>query len=169
MELRIAKEFVKFNERCFIRLLGDMRPCNYVVDVTPDFEQVQYRIRPMDFDQQCYEGRRSFYRPQYFKGNNPLVHFGMKHMDVQSMRQYQHEERSLISLRMRFERNRLAWLMDAMVREPLAPEAKILQLREELADFYHDPQFLSLGTMGQLVKHSLDSLNHMHQDVPFPS
>jgi hypothetical protein len=169
MELRIAKEFVKFNERCFIRLLGDMRPCNYVVDVTPDFEQVQYRIRPMDFDQQCYEGRRSFYRPQYFKGNNPLVHFGMKHMDVQSMRQYQHEERSLISLRMRFERNRLAWLMDAMVREPLAPEAKILQLREELADFYHDPQFLALGTMGQLVKHSLDSLNHMQQDVPFPS
>ena len=33
---RLAKEFVKFNERCFIRLLGDMRSYNYVIDITPD-------------------------------------------------------------------------------------------------------------------------------------
>lgn len=32
--VRIAKEFVKFSERCFIRLLGDMRSYNYVMDVT---------------------------------------------------------------------------------------------------------------------------------------
>ena len=37
-QVRIAKEFVKFKERCFARLLGDMRAYNYVVDVTPDFE-----------------------------------------------------------------------------------------------------------------------------------
>ena len=46
---RIAKEFIKFNERCFVRLLGDMRSYNYVVDVTPDFEEIQYRIRAIDF------------------------------------------------------------------------------------------------------------------------
>ncbi|MGC4013031.1 MAG: hypothetical protein QM755_00730 [Luteolibacter sp.] len=50
-KVRIAKEFTKFNERCFIRLLGDMRSVNYVVDITPDFEEVQYpgaadRLRP---------------------------------------------------------------------------------------------------------------------------
>ena len=28
---RIAKEFIKFNERCFIQLLGDMRSYNYVI------------------------------------------------------------------------------------------------------------------------------------------
>ena len=28
---QIAKEFVKFNERCMIRLLGDMRSYNYVI------------------------------------------------------------------------------------------------------------------------------------------
>lgn len=32
--IRLAKEFVKFNERCFVRLLGDMRAYNYVVDHT---------------------------------------------------------------------------------------------------------------------------------------
>ena len=31
---QIAKEFVKFNERCLVRLLGDMRSYNYVI--TPD-------------------------------------------------------------------------------------------------------------------------------------
>ncbi len=162
MEVRIAKEFVKFNERCFVRLLGDMRPCNYVVDVTPDFEEVQYRIRPLDFDQQCYEGRRSFYRPQFFKGNNPLVHFGMKHMDVQSMRQYQHEEHSLMALRMRFERNRLNWLIDAMVQDVLAPLEKVHLLRTELAEFYKDDHFLKMRTMGELLKHSLESIGRLH-------
>ncbi|MEO6052691.1 MAG: hypothetical protein ABIP97_01640, partial [Chthoniobacterales bacterium] len=105
-EVRIAKEFVKFNERCFIRLLGDMRSYNFVVDVTPDFEEVQYRIRPMDFDQQCYDGRKSFYRPQYFKENNALIEFGMRAMDIKSMRQYQLEERALIALRMKVEQSR---------------------------------------------------------------
>ena len=160
-EVRIAKEFVKFNERCFIRLLGDMRPCNYVVDVTPDFEEVQYRIRPLDFDQQCYEGRRSFYRPQFFKGNNPLVYFGMKYMDVHSMRQYQHEERSLMALRMKFERNRLNWLLDAMVQETLSPLEKVHQLRVELAEFYRDDHFLKMRTMGELLKHSLTNIGNL--------
>lgn len=65
-KVRIAKELVKFNYRCFVRLLGDMRSYNYVFDITPDFEEVQFRIRAIDFDQQSYEGRRNLYLP------NPL-------------------------------------------------------------------------------------------------
>ena len=55
-QTRIAKEFIKFNERCFVRLLGDMRAYNYVIDITPDIEGNQYRMRAIDFDQQSYEG-----------------------------------------------------------------------------------------------------------------
>jgi len=44
-EIRLAKEFVKFNERCFVRLLGDMHSSNFVVDVTPDFEEVSWQAR----------------------------------------------------------------------------------------------------------------------------
>ena len=36
-QIRIAKEFIKFNERCLVRLLGDMRSYNFVVDKTPRF------------------------------------------------------------------------------------------------------------------------------------
>ena len=67
--VRLAKELVKFNERCFVRLLGDMRSYNFVVVLVPDFEGVQVRIRAMDFDQQSYNGRLRFYLPQFFKEN----------------------------------------------------------------------------------------------------
>ena len=65
-EVRLAKEFIKFNERCFVRLLGDMRAYNYVVEMTPDFEQNQYRVRAIDFDN-ILRSRKSFYLPQFFK------------------------------------------------------------------------------------------------------
>ena len=71
--IRLAKEFIKFTERCFVRLLGDMHSSNFVVVVTPDFEEIHYRIRSIDFDQQSYEAKRSVYMPQYFKQNNPLI------------------------------------------------------------------------------------------------
>lgn len=159
-EVRIAKEFVKFNERCFIRLLGDMRSYNFVVDATPDFEEVQYRIRAMDFDQQSYDGRKSFYLPQYFKENNPLIYFGIKHMDFKSMRQYQREERGLLGLRMRTERARLDALLDAMTRQPLAPEAKIETLRAELAEHHGAPEFLDCRTMGGILRLNLKYYEH---------
>ena len=70
---QIAKEFVKFNERCMIRLLGDMRSYNYVIIPIHDFDHVVYRIRAIDFDQQCFEGNFKVYRPQFFKENFPMV------------------------------------------------------------------------------------------------
>ncbi|HWA08662.1 MAG TPA: hypothetical protein VG838_04260, partial [Opitutaceae bacterium] len=65
--IRVAKELVKFNERCFVRLLGDMRSYNFVAVITPDFEEAQIRIRAMDFDQQSYHSRKTFYLPQFFR------------------------------------------------------------------------------------------------------
>ena len=92
--IRLSKEFVKFNERCFVRLLGDMHSSNFVIDVTPDFEETHYRIRAIDFDQQSYEGKKSIYLPQYFKQNNVLIQLGIRHITPESMAQYQREERA---------------------------------------------------------------------------
>jgi hypothetical protein len=89
--VRLAKELVKFNERCFVRLLGDMRSYNFVVVLTPDFEGAQVRIRAMDFDQQSYEGRMNLYRPQFFKGNQPLALFCVKQLRLETAQQYQRE------------------------------------------------------------------------------
>ncbi|CAN0602352.1 unnamed protein product, partial [Ectocarpus sp. 12 AP-2014] len=75
---QLAKEFVKFNERCMIRLLGDMRSYNYVIVPVHDFDHVVYRIRAIDFDQQCYEGKLNVYRPQFFKENLKMVELVQK-------------------------------------------------------------------------------------------
>ncbi len=154
--IRIAKELVKFNERCFVRLLGDMRPYNFVVDITPDFEDTQIRIRAMDFDQQSYDGRKNFYLPQFFKGNNPLVEFCVRHIEAKTAYQYQREEQALIFRRTNVASLRLKSLLRVMRSEELAPREHVLQLREELSAHYKNDVFRKCETMGDLVRQSLD-------------
>jgi len=154
-QIRICKEFVKFNERCFIRLLGDMRSYNFVVNVTPDIEDYQYRIRAIDFDQQSYEGRKNLYRPQFFKENHPLVDLSLNHLNAESIAQYQAEERALMALRMAGERYRILDLLNIMTRDIISTDEKRIQLKEELADHFQYNQFLKCKTMGEIVKQTL--------------
>jgi len=158
-EIRLAKEFVKFNERCFVRLLGDMHAGNFVVDAAPDFDETNYRLRAIDFDQQSYEGRARVYLPQYYRENNPIVLLGMRCMTTETFAQYRHEERTLIAKRARAERERLGSLLRVMATDELAPAAHVTQLREELARHYQCPRFLSCESMGELVQTSLGLLD----------
>lgn len=157
-EIRLAKEFVKFNERCFVRLLGDMHSSNFVIDITPDFEDVEYRLRAIDFDQQSYEGRRAIYLPQYYTQNNPIIKIGLKHMTPETVKQYQREERSNIANRLKVEHKRVADLLSAMKKDKLSKPENIKRLRKELADFYEDQDFLECENMGELVEMSLEML-----------
>ncbi|MDB5012751.1 MAG: hypothetical protein JWQ25_953 [Daejeonella sp.] len=154
-QIRIGKEFVKFNERCFIRLLGDMRSYNYVVHITPDIEGNQYRIRAIDFDQQSYEGRRQFYLPNYFKENYQLVKLGIGHMDKQTMRQYIEEERSLIRNRVKLVNYRLNDLLEIMKKDEISTPKKIEQLAGDLSDFHKNSIFKTCKTMGEIVTEHL--------------
>lgn len=157
-ETRLAKEFVKFNERCFVRLLGDMHSSNYVIDITPDFEDVHYRIRAIDFDQQCYEPRKSVYLPKYYKQNKPLIDIGIKHITPETSLQYQKEERSMIANRIRFSHGQLDDLIDAMKLSELSKPEYIQGLRKELANFYKDAEFLMCKNMGEILEKSILTL-----------
>jgi hypothetical protein len=154
-KIRLAKEFVKFNERCFVRLLGDMHSSNFVVDVTPDFEEITYRIKSIDFDQQSYEGKKNIYLPQYFKENNPLIQIGLDNMTPETARQYRREERALIANRFKVEKKRIDDLLHAMSKDKLSSDEKTGQLKKDLAKYYKDPSFLECQGMGDLVKRSL--------------
>lgn len=156
--IRLAKEFVKFNERCFVRLLGDMRSYNYVIDITPDFEEVHYRIRAIDFDQQSYEGRKTFYMPQYFKDNNPIVDLCIKLMTPETIYQYQVEERTLIAKRINAAKKMLKELLDTMSKDNISTPEKILNLKTELAQHYKSDEFLKCKDMGAIVKMSLKEM-----------
>ncbi len=156
--IRIAKELVKFNERCFVRLLGDMRSYNFVVVVTPDFEGAQIRIRAMDFDQQSYEGRMNLYRPQFFKDNQPFALFCIQHLNVESAQQYQREEQVLMLQRASLSEERLAMLLAAMSEDAIAPQENVYSLREALAEHYQRSEFLKCESMGELVRQSLAAI-----------
>ncbi|MGR3811706.1 hypothetical protein [Jiulongibacter sp. NS-SX5] len=156
--IRLAKEFVKFNERCFARLLGDMHSSNFVVIITPDFEDFHYRIRAIDFDQQSYEGNKSVYMPQYFKENNPIIEMGMKYMTSESVRQYQKEERSLISNRIQSEKIRLNDLMEVMKKDKVTLDVNLKYLIKELNQHHKTKDFKSCKSMGEVLELNLNLL-----------
>jgi hypothetical protein len=153
---------VKFNERCFVRLLGDMRSYNFVVDITPDIEDVQYRIRAIDFDQQSYEGRRRLYLPQFFKENKPLVELSGRLLNADSIKQYQAEERTMIAFRMASTRRRILDLLSIMSRDLISRPEKMLQLKTELGEFFNSSSFRRCQSMGQIVKTNLKETLRKH-------
>lgn len=156
--IRLAKEFVKFNERCFVRLLGDMHSSNFVVDITPDFEEIHYRIRAIDFDQQSYEGKKSIYLPQYFKQNNALIQLGIKHITPESMVQYQREERALIATRLKSSPTEIEDLLKSLEEDTISTPENIESLKKELAKHYQNPDFLKCTKMGQILRISLEQV-----------
>ena len=158
-EVRLGKEFVKFNERCFLRLLGDMHSSNFVVNVIPDFDETMYRIRAIDFDQQSYEGRCNVYMPKYYPQNNAIIFLAIRCMTPESVRQYQEEEHTLLRHRARAEHEQLGELLSVMAGDELAPEANVLRLGQELAHHHRDDRFLDCRSMGALVRASLSLLD----------
>lgn len=159
--IRLAKEFVKFTERCFARLLGDMHASNFVIDITPDFEEIHYRIRAIDFDQQSYEGHKKVYLPQFFKENLPIVKVGLEVMTPESMRQYQQEERSLIRARLKLVEDQYDALIQAMAQDTISLDEHVATLRKELADHHGDTEFMKCQSMGQIVALNLKTVLEM--------
>ena len=157
-QVRFAKEFVKFNERCFMRLLGDMRSYNFVVDITPDIENIDYVIRAIDFDQQSYEGRKNLYLPQFFKDNYPYVELVGKLLNKESIIQYQAEERTKVVFRMASALYRMKELIDIMCHDTISTPEKISKLASELADHFKQKMFLRSKTMGHIVKIQLKQI-----------
>ncbi|QNK64663.1 hypothetical protein H7F33_09375 [Pedobacter sp. PAMC26386] len=155
---RIAKEFVKFNERCLVMLLGDMRAYNFVVQITPDFDDIQFRIRAIDFDQQFYEGNIKVYLAQFFKENLPYVKMCMEQLTDKTFLQYQQEEKSSILHRVRSERHRLADLRDVSNSETLTTPENIETLKQGMAAHFADQSYLQCKTMTDIVELNIKNI-----------
>ena len=162
---QIAKEYVKFNERSMIRLLGDMRAYNYVVVPTHDFDQVVYKIRPIDFDQQSFEGRLSVYRPQFFKENGPIMDLVRSKLTHDSINQYKIEERSIVARRIISSGNRLNKLVKTMQLELFTLPENLERLRNEIYKFTQDKAFLNSKTMGDIMKASFEYVRKHYEKV----
>ncbi|MGB6268454.1 MAG: hypothetical protein WBF67_05530 [Olleya sp.] len=162
---QIAKEFVKFNERCMIRLLGDMRSYNYVIVPTHDFDHVVFKVRAIDFDQQSYEGKFNVYRPQFFKENLKLVELVSKKFKKESIDQYKIEERSIVAKRMISYHDRIEELLHCMVNDEISNKENINLLKSKIYDYTLDLEFKKSKNMGEILKNALEFVKRNYEDV----
>ncbi|WP_276390205.1 hypothetical protein [Eudoraea chungangensis] len=162
---QLAKEFVKFNERCMIRLLGDMRSYNYVIVPMHDFDHVVYKIRAIDFDQQSFEGNLKVYRPQFFKENFTMVQNVQKKLQRDSVDQYKIEERSIVAKRIISSGRRINRLVDICKEDEISLPENITFLSKQIYDLTLDASFKKCKTMGQILDLALDFVKRNYQDV----
>ncbi len=162
---QIAKEFVKFNERCLIRLLGDMRSYNYVIVPTHDFDKVVFKIRAIDFDQQSFEGNLKIYRPQFFKENYKMVELVREKIQKESVDQYKIEERSIVAKRMISFHDRINELLNCMEADEISIKKHIDRLKEDIYNYTLDVNFRKSKNMGQVLKNALDFVKRNYEGV----
>ncbi len=162
---QIAKEFVKFNERCMIRLLGDMRSYNYVIVPVHDFDHVVYKIRAIDFDQQSFEGKFKVYRPQFFKENNPMVSMVREKLQKRSIDQYKIEERSIVAKRMLSFDDRITELIACAKEDFISTGDKIDQLKNQIFEMTKDVKFKKSNRMGEILEAAFDFIKRNYEDV----
>ena len=162
---QIAKEFVKFNERCMIRLLGDMRSYNYVIVPTHDFDNVVFKIRAIDFDQQCYEGKFKIYMPQFFKENYKMVKLVGEKLQADSIEQYKAEERSIIAKRMLSSENRIQELLVCMQQDTLSTKENVAMLTQRVFEVTRDVNFKNLTSMGNVLSEALHFVRRNYENV----
>lgn len=162
---QLAKEFVKFNERCMIGLLGDMRSYNYVIIPTHDFDQVVYRIRPIDFDQQMYEGNLKIYLPQYFKENYKMVKMVLERLQPTSIEQYQKEVRSVVVRRVLANKDRYDDLLQTLKKDRIAPVENTYQLKRALQKLTHEKQFKYAERMGDILETGINFVVKNYKSV----
>jgi hypothetical protein len=153
---QIAKEFVKFNERCMIRLLGDMRSYNYVIIPTHDFDQVIYKIRAIDFDQQSFEGKLKVYRPQFFKENKIIMELIKEKLNKHSVDQYKTEERSIIAKRILSSESRVKKIIKCMMHDNISTPKNIDLLSKQIYSLTRDESFKKTSNMGGILKATFD-------------
>jgi hypothetical protein len=161
---QIAKEFIKFKERCLVRLLGDMRSYNYVVTPTHDFDQIIYKIRAIDFDQQSFEGNLKVYNLQFMKENFKMIEM-VKKLQNDSIRQYKIEERSFMAKRMITAPRRTARLIKCMKADTISFPENVALLKKHLVKYVGDVKFKDCKNMGEILETILAFVKRNYLDI----
>jgi len=157
-KVRLSKEFVKFNEQCFVRLLGDMRAYNYVIVVTQDFDQIQYRVRAIDFDQQSYEKRCRIYLPQFYKDNLFYVQLIQNAIPLSTIEQYKKEEKSLLKRRYLHDKNKIDYLLNILKTDSISPDHYVANLKQELAKFHNFAKFNDCTNIEEVLEMNIHTM-----------
>jgi hypothetical protein len=162
---QIAKEFVKFKERCLVRLLGDMRSYNYVIIPTHDFDQIIYKIRAIDFDQQSFEGNLKVYNLQFMKENFNMVEMVGRKLQNSSIKQYKIEERSFMAKRIITSPKRTRYLISCMKNDTISFPDSVQLLKKQLIKYVGDVKFKECNNMGEILETILDFVKRNYLNI----
>lgn len=162
---QIAKEFVKFKERCLVRLLGDMRSYNYVITPTHDFDHIVYKIRAIDFDQQSFEGNLRVYNMKFMKENAEIMAMVNEKLARSSIRQYKIEERSYMAKRMITSPKRIESLMQCMKKDTISSAENIIKLKKQIGDYANEAAFKNCKNMGEILQTILTYVKHNYLNI----
>jgi hypothetical protein len=162
---QIAKEFVKFKERCMVRLLGDMRSYNYVIAPTHDFDHIVYKIRAIDFDQQSFEGNLKVYNLQFMKENFKMIEMVGKKLHNSSINQYKIEERSFMAKRMIASPRRTTRLIKCMKKDTISFPENVELLKKHLIQYVGDVEFKKCKNMGEILETILLFVKRNYLDI----
>src|SRR5690606_2528358 len=154
-----------FNERCMIRLIGDMRSYNHVIIPVHDVDNVIFKISAIDFDQKSYEGNFKVYKPQFFNENDMMVHMVEQRLKPASIGQYKKDERSLLAKRILTSRKRLKALLRCMVNDHITSKENLEELKMELYNYTLDMKFKRCRSMGQVLRVALEFVRRNYEDV----
>jgi len=119
---------------------------------------VQYRVRPVDFDQQTYEPALEVYRPHLFEDNKPVDELVRAHLNVPTIVQYRQEERSQTARRIQAEERRYHALISTMKKTRIAPDEHVAALAAELDQYHQCRDFAGSATMADLLVKHLDRM-----------
>ncbi len=161
-KIAISKAFVQFNESCFARLLGDMRSYNFVVNPIAIDGHIEYRMRAIDFDQQCYEGRKNYYLPQFYKENIDFVELVLQNLTPADIEATQQIEFNSMAARIILYRQQLMQLVNTIIKDDISENYKINMLRNELNEHFETTRFSKCKTMGAIVKQQLKQVLQKH-------
>ena len=131
----------------------------------PDFEDVQIRIRAMDFDQQTYDGRKNFYLPQFFKENNAMVNLVRSKLLPDSIDQYKVEERSIMAKRILSSGERINHLVEIAKKDTLSFPENVEHLKKDIFELVKDVKFKRCRSMGEILALALDFVRRNYEGV----
>ncbi len=154
-QLSIA--FIRFNEQCFARLLGDMRSYNFVI-LKNDGTEFPFSMRSIDFDQQCYEGKLNLYLPQFFKENYQYVHLATATLEPSMIENIRLAERKSMTELAVQHADQLNALLELMGKEEISDNYKVVSLRRELNDYHRNHHFSHCKTMGAILQRQLTEM-----------
>jgi hypothetical protein len=154
-KIAVAKAFIEFNEHCFARLLGDMRSYNFVVLNNTDGT---YTFKPIDFDQQCYEGNLALYFAQFYKENYQYFQLVTEVLNNQLIEQHRQLARKNMAEQAKYKQLQIVHILEVLLPEQITDGYKIIQLKNGLNAYFKIDEFTDCKTMGNILIQLLQQL-----------